>query len=282
MDLVIDGDPCRFELLHATYNHRCGGRAPGQHGHAHAVYHAVLVVDGEGDIIFDGEKTPARLGLLMLASPDSPHDFTPLGEGAVCYHEITFALTGRAGPVNKPFADVLSRYAGETLEPVGSTMLAQSDTRRLDGRFDALLRALRSDEPLAEFRAARLTLDLLADVAETVLLPGPALRHGDGLARSMAHLRRHFAETVSVAELAQVAGLSEGYFHRAFRRRYGETPIACQQRLRTAAARTLLLGGELACKQIAHRLGYADAFTFSKAFRRGTGQSPTAFRQKMS
>ena len=60
-------------------------------------------------------------------------------------------------------------------------------------------------------------------------------------------------------------------------RKYGLPPIAFQLRLRLGAARNLLLASDLSCKEIAARVGFADTYTFSKAFKRALGLSPRAF-----
>jgi AraC-like DNA-binding protein len=79
--------------------------------------------------------------------------------------------------------------------------------------------------------------------------------------------------------LAELAGLSAGYFLRAFRRAYGVPPMVYQGRLRVAAARTLLRSTDLGCKEIADRLGYSDEFHFSKSFRRAAGCPPGQYRR---
>lgn len=52
-----------------------------------------------------------------------------------------------------------------------------------------------------------------------------------------------------------------------------------QQRVREQRARDMLQAGELAVERIAEELGYAEAASFSHAFRRWTGQSPRTFRR---
>ena len=52
-----------------------------------------------------------------------------------------------------------------------------------------------------------------------------------------------------------------------------------QTRQRVQAACGLLMDRSLSIVQVAERLGYPDAFTFSKQFKRVMGQSPSSYRR---
>ena len=75
-----------------------------------------------------------------------------------------------------------------------------------------------------------------------------------------------------------MAGFSEGYFLRSFKRIVGLSPIAYQRQLRIGAARTLLRSTNLECKEIAAQVGFGDVCQFSKAFKKATGLSPRRHR----
>jgi AraC-like DNA-binding protein len=99
---------------------------------------------------------------------------------------------------------------------------------------------------------------------------GPALR-----AMHTAPERRW-----TVAELAAEAAVSRAAFARRFRERVGEPPLAHLTRWRMAlAADVLRTEPGLDLTTVAARVGYADAFGFSTAFRRVRGTSPSAHRR---
>lgn len=84
----------------------------------------------------------------------------------------------------------------------------------------------------------------------------------------------------SVAELAQLCGISARHFARLYG---GETGIGASARIaemQVGRARSLLRTSDLPMKEIAARLGFARAGSFSSAFRRATGQTPSAYRQE--
>ena len=109
----------------------------------------------------------------------------------------------------------------------------------------------------------------------------PPLDHGDtAVERAQCHAHMADGRDVSVAAMAEAAGLSRRTFMRRFARATGLTPQAYCQAVRLARARELLEASALAPKEIAERLGYVDVSSFARAFRRQHGVPPAAYRQK--
>jgi AraC family transcriptional regulator of arabinose operon len=94
----------------------------------------------------------------------------------------------------------------------------------------------------------------------------------------MDHVRRHLDRPLRLDGLAAVAGLSPCRFSRVFAAAVGLPPLRWveQQRLSQAAAE--LQSGSLAVAAIAARVGYGDAYHFSRRFRAWSGHSPSAWR----
>lgn len=81
----------------------------------------------------------------------------------------------------------------------------------------------------------------------------------------------------TVAALARACGLSRSSFFDRFRREVGISPMDYLLGWRMALARDLLRSGEAGVGEIARRVGYSSQSTFSVAFTRHVGMSPTAF-----
>ncbi|HEX8644644.1 MAG TPA: helix-turn-helix domain-containing protein [Allosphingosinicella sp.] len=79
--------------------------------------------------------------------------------------------------------------------------------------------------------------------------------------------------------LATVAGLSPHHFHRRFRAAFGESPAAYVRRLRLERAAWRLQLHSDSVLAIALDCGFADHETFSRAFRRRWGLSPSDYRR---
>lgn len=81
----------------------------------------------------------------------------------------------------------------------------------------------------------------------------------------------------SVDDLAREAGLSRSAFFDRFTRTVGLRPMAYLTAWRMAVAKDLLRTGAHALDEVARRVGYGSASTFSTAFSRHVGQPPGRF-----
>lgn len=75
-------------------------------------------------------------------------------------------------------------------------------------------------------------------------------------------------------EIAQICGVSEGYFRKLFREYSGENPIEFRQKHRIEKAKQLLLLDTHSIGEIAEELNFSDIYHFSKTFKKITGISP--------
>jgi AraC family transcriptional regulator len=108
-----------------------------------------------------------------------------------------------------------------------------------------------------------------------------AIRKG-GLApwrmRTIETRIRDSVEAPSLAELADLCGLSRRQLMRAFKEETGQTIGAYAQEMALERAKNLLRETDLPVAEVASRVGFATATSFATAFRRSIGGTPRAFR----
>jgi AraC-like DNA-binding protein len=97
--------------------------------------------------------------------------------------------------------------------------------------------------------------------------------------RAMAYVHTHYAEKVSLKELAAYVGLSEQHLIRSFRKESGITPIDYLKRYRLRRAKALLEAGDKSITEVALEVGFSDSSYFARVFRREVGVSPSAYRR---
>jgi len=122
---------------------------------------------------------------------------------------------------------------------------------------------------------------LLALLSEVCSLKPEAERNLDGIAAVRAvieHMNRNLGQPISRDALAEVAGMSRAQFHRVFTQAMGCSPVRFLRNIRLRLAQQLLISTGEPVKAIAQRCGYEDTFVFSKAFKRDSGLSPSAYR----
>ena len=93
-----------------------------------------------------------------------------------------------------------------------------------------------------------------------------------------SYVEEHLGRSISLTELAGVAGLSSFHFLRAFKQSVGVTPGRYVLDRRMDAARFLLKSGTLSVGEIGLRVGFDHSSHFARAFRRAVGVTPSEFR----
>jgi AraC-like DNA-binding protein/mannose-6-phosphate isomerase-like protein (cupin superfamily) len=157
---------------------------------------------------------------------------------------------------------------------------------RDDNRLAAVVQLV-ADESRARRPARDVILSRLLEVlfiealrsgAGTAASPG--LLHGLAdarLAEAIRQMHENPARPWTVAQLAKAAALSRSAFFERFSRTVGIAPMAYLLAWRMALAKQLLRRREGALTEVAERVGYSSASTFSVAFARHVGQSPMRY-----
>lgn len=94
------------------------------------------------------------------------------------------------------------------------------------------------------------------------------------LAPAIRQMHAQLGRSWTVAQLAKTAALSRSTFFERFIRTVGLPPMEYLLSWRMAVARDLLRRHDLGIAEVAERVGYGSASTFSTAFSRHVGQPP--------
>ena len=97
--------------------------------------------------------------------------------------------------------------------------------------------------------------------------------------KAMAYVHAHYAEQVSLKDIAAYVGLSEQHLIRSFRKEIGITPIDYLKRCRIRQAKALLEASDNSITEVALEVGFSDSSYFARVFRREAGVSPGAYRR---
>lgn len=195
-------------------------------------------------------------------------------------------LEGARAAVPWPFIASVLRHAPTLDLAAGEAVVAHDRVWTVDSP------TLATEAALAVLRAGRLAD--LAEAAGAVLLHAPERqrlaravaadtrsRVGPGsLERARRWLEDHLHEPYSLAATARAAATSERSLLRHFKASFGQTPLALLHALRVTRARMLLETSYLSTEAIAERCGWHDAAMFRTVFRRGTGMTPGAYRER--
>jgi AraC family transcriptional regulator len=87
---------------------------------------------------------------------------------------------------------------------------------------------------------------------------------------------------IATCTLAALVRLSPHHFCRAFKQSLGLPPGRCHAHRRIERAKQLLGKPQCSVMEIGLSLGYSETSSFTAAFRRTTGLTPTTFRRSLA
>lgn len=205
---------------------------------------------------FDPNVTSAHLGEVRHGTRDSPPDVQLLG-GWFVFDSPDAALLVSLLPtlVHVRGADRLNALV---------RLIGEESSEQRSGRDLVLTR-------LVEVLLIEALRSLTVEDAPPGLLRGLA---DPQLAPAMRQMHRQVADSWTVAALAKTAALSRSAFFERFTRVVGLTPMEYLLAWRMAVAKDLLRRHNFRLDEVAERVGYGSASTFSTAFSRHVGQPP--------
>jgi len=242
--------------------------------HAHEGYAIGAVESGAHAFNARGRRWEAVPGRIILVNPEDIHDGGPAtANGSYSYRmiylnpemlrEIVSEAIGRHAELPFfPRAVVVDRDLSNSVLTLHRALEASHSRLERDGRFVEVLLGL-----VLRHSGARLA-------SETDrLIPQP-------LDRVVEFLANRFADDISLAMLADLAGLDRFRLLRQFRRRFGLPPHAYQTLLRLRHARMLLRSGESAAST-ALAAGFADQSHMIRKFKAVYGMTPGQYQGRL-
>lgn len=99
------------------------------------------------------------------------------------------------------------------------------------------------------------------------------------LRNAILFINVHFAENITVADVANAVNLSTSHLRNLYLSELGYSPQDAIIAKRISVAKALLQANELTIQSVAEACGYTDQSAFSKRFKREVGMSPNQYRK---
>lgn len=125
-------------------------------------------------------------------------------------------------------------------------------------------------------------MDELMALTSNYLQQKQVSKRQDNIQAAILYMNEHYAESISLETLCEVAFLSKYYFIRSFTKYTGTTPYKYLTSIRLTQARQQLLFSSLSVEEISWRTGFGNSKNLIRAFKRATGFTPEYYREEMS
>jgi AraC-like DNA-binding protein len=227
------------------------------------------VLRGRGELICGEECYPLRPGAFFLTHPELQREIRndparPLG----------FLLVSFSGRAAIPLVEERLQRFDKVLRPRNANMV----TRLFQLLFETALGGGRS----CAQRCCDLIPALLSSISDGLLDTSDTRIVARTRFRDCRHyMDVHFQELSSISEVAEAMGISETYLQRLFSDFAGVSPYQYLLQKRMGYAAHLLQFTQASVADVAAELSYSDAFSFSKAFRRVMGSSPSLHKSRL-
>ena len=99
---------------------------------------------------------------------------------------------------------------------------------------------------------------------------------------AIRYMEEHYAERLTLEQMAQACSFSRSEFCRIFKRFTGRTPFSYLQHLRVRRSLSLLQDPALSVTEVAERTGFTGASYYAEIFRRYMNASPLQYRKEKS
>ena len=97
---------------------------------------------------------------------------------------------------------------------------------------------------------------------------------------AIEHISKHYAESLTVGQLARRCSFSESHFTRVFKQRMEMTPHVFVEQVRMFHAIDAIQHGAASIAEIALNCGFYDHSSFVKRFKNFTGTTPLRYRRE--
>jgi AraC-like DNA-binding protein len=254
--------------------------------HYHPEFELTLTLNSRGQRYIGDAVEAYDDGDLVLIGPNLPHTWCSAARidaaaphvAIVMWFTEAWSATVTALAELRPVAAMLGRAGRGLAFSRAAAAAARPIIAAIPGGApaDRLVRLVEVLSLLAADQGCRPIAGTFSDRAR-VYAPDQ-----DRVNRVLDYLHAHYRERIAIAQLADVAALSQSGFHRLFRRHTRLTVSDYVSELRIGQACALLVNGTQPIAHIADSVGYANLANFNRQFRALKGMTPREFRRSFA
>lgn len=195
-----------------------------------------------------------------------------------CYKPHSYSCEVECETIWCHFDGVLARKYFENIIGHLGNIITLPDTNTIVSKMNAIFNIFSSHNHIKE----PLLSKYLNDILTSFLLYSPETVNNTNYVTMaediISYINEHFADDITVTELASMANLSQYHFIRTFKKETGFTPHEYIINTRITNAKYLLKNTLLPIKDICFDTGFSSESVFCSSFKRNVGLTPVQYR----
>lgn len=251
--------------------------------HSHDFLEMVFVLSGTGKYSVEEEIIEVEAGDLLIFNPGVMHRCV-VTEG--CEQFATEFLVG--------FSDMKLQEYPKNFIPLprkGNLMHTEGDLKQKLSKICLTMSAENEIWQVGRYfmlKAYLIQMLMMVIRERSEISRGPVERYAfesvnkkHVVDRIVGYFEEHYSEKISLDQIAGDMFLSTFYISKIFKSELGEAPITYLINVRLEKAKELLTNEpDLSVQIVASRVGYSDAYYFSRHFKKKYGVSPTQLKRE--
>ncbi|SFJ76434.1 AraC-type DNA-binding protein [Paenibacillus sp. UNC496MF] len=231
-------------------------------------YSVHAIIGGNMTLAFDNETVRLRSGDLFCLFPGLRYSYQ-LAENEDPLRMYWLAFQGSQAE------KLVERIGFSRAKPYVTDRWMLEHERTMTAIQDLLRDKAEYDEALLQLKLYQFFVTLSLRASELTKTEETA----DWLKRSIQYMNTHYTENIAVSDVVKVAGVHRSHLYQECSRLIGCSPMQYIIKLRMEKGRELLKDTGFSVTEIALSVGYPDLFSFSRAFSKYYGMSPTQAKQ---
>lgn len=233
--------------------------------HWHENLEILCFVRGSVNALIDMQEIQVKEGDVIVVPSNAIHQLTPAQEEASYYCLI----------VDRSFC---ADYGFDIKETFFRTTVRDP---KLVAKIEHIAEEFRTKPEFYRSEVLAGVISVLVYLARRYSVPAPLPLNKaqriklNVVKRAFSYVDMHYAEPISMDELAESMGFSKSYFCHVFREVTGMPPSAYINFIRCRCARKLLSSGKFSVGEAAFQCGFENLSYFSKTYKRYMGELPS-------
>lgn len=226
----------------------------------------LVTTRGQGSFTYQGKTCLLNAGDAVFIDCTQYHEYHTVGDFWENYY-IRFD-----GSAAHTYHDYINRN--------GWRVLPCKNIEAMVKQIGEIINLCISPDEHAPLHISLVLTQIVTELAVLSDTPADDSGHSPAVMQAKEFIDRHYAENISLPDIAHASLISPYHLSRTFKAQTGFSPHAYLVSRRIDKAKRLLLTTQMSVQDISDCVGFSNVNIMIRAFKNAAGMTPTAFRSK--